>query len=145
IVSIYAGVQEAGPQNIVTLNRGRSDGLEVGHVLALLETGKTVRDRTVSGREYIKLPDERIGEMFVFRVFDNISYALIMTVTKSVNVGDRFTQPDDTQYASAEPRPAASALPAAAPVVPPPTQTPMNQAQPVSPAGAPPAEKNPPK
>jgi LysM repeat protein len=145
IVSVYAGVQEAGPQNIVTLNRGRNDGLEVGHVLALLETGKTVQDRTVSGREFIKLPDERIGEMFVFRVFDSISYALIMNVSKSVNVGDRFTQPDDTQYASAEPRPAASALPAAAPVVPPPTQTQLNQPQGVSPSGTPPAEKNPPK
>ena len=123
IVSIYAGVDQAGPQNIVALNRGTRDGLEVGHVLALLETGATVRDRTVSGREFIKLPDERIGEMFVFRVFDRISYALIMNVIKPVKVGDRFTQPDDS-YASVEPRPAASAVPAAAPVGPPQTVSP---------------------
>ncbi len=126
IVSVYAGVQQAGPQNIVTLNRGRNDGLEVGHVLALLETGATVRDITSGKRDFIKLPDERIGDMFVFRVFDRISYALIMNVAKPVKVGDRFTQPDDTQYASVEPRPAASALPAAAPVVPPPVQMPTN-------------------
>jgi len=139
IVSVYAGVQQAGPQSIVTLNRGRSDGLEIGHVLALLETGATVQDRTVGGREFVKLPDERIGEMFVFRVFDHISYALIMNVAKPVKVGDRFTQPDDLQYASVEPRPAASALPAAAPVVPPAVRTPMNAPQTVSPGGAPPA------
>lgn len=142
IVSIYAGVQQAGPQSIVTLNRGRADGLEVGHVLALLETGATVQDRTVSGREFIKLPDERIGEMFVFRVFDRISYALIMNLAKPVKVGDRFTQPDDLQYASAEPRPAASAIPAAAPVVPPAPSMPMNTPQSVAPAGTPPAEPN---
>jgi hypothetical protein len=109
-------------------------------VLAILQTGATVQDLTVSGREFIKLPDERIGEMFVFRVFDHISYALIMNAVRSVNVGDRFVQPDDLQYASMEPRPAASALPAAAPVVPPAPQTPMNPPQAVSPVGTPPAE-----
>ena len=83
-------------------------------------------DADWGGKEFVKLPDERIGEMFVFRVFDRISYALIMNVGKPVKVGDRFTQPDDTQYASVEPRPAASALPAAAPVVPAPLQTPSN-------------------
>jgi LysM repeat protein len=124
IISIYAGVRQAGPQNIVTLNRGRVDGLEIGHVLALLETGATIEDRTSTARrEYVKLPDERIGEMFVFRVFDHISYALIMSSIKPVEIGDRFVQPDDVLYASVEPRPAASALPASAPVATPPPQT----------------------
>jgi len=139
IISIYAGVDQAGPQNIVALNRGRTDGLEVGHVLALLDTGATVQDRTVSGREFIKLPDERIGEMFVFRVFDHVSYALIMNVGKPVKVGDRFTQPDDLQYASVEPRPAASALPDSAPVGPPVVRTPINSPQTVSPSITPPS------
>jgi LysM repeat protein len=116
IVSIYGGVNQAGPRNIVTLNRGRNDGLEVGHVLALLDTGATIRDLTVPGHEYVKLPDERVGEMFVFRVFDRISYALIMMGSKPVKVGDRFAQPDDVQYGYLEPRPAASALPMAAPI-----------------------------
>jgi hypothetical protein len=124
IISIYAGVRQAGPGNIITLNRGRDAGLEIGHVLALLETGATIEDRTsTTRREYIKLPDERIGEMFVFRVFDRISYALIMNSTKPVEIGDRFVQPDDALYASAEPRPAASAMPASAPVATPPPQT----------------------
>jgi len=135
IVSIYAGVDQAGPQSIVAINRGRADGLEIGHVLALLETGATVQDRTVSGREFVKLPDERIGEMFVFRVFDRIAYALIMNLSKPVKVGDRFTQPDDLQLATAEPRPAASAMPAAAPVGPPVVTTPMSRPQTVTPSG----------
>ncbi|MCS7101368.1 MAG: LysM peptidoglycan-binding domain-containing protein [Burkholderiaceae bacterium] len=125
IVSVYGGVAQAGPQSIVALNRGRADGLEIGHVLALLETGATVRDRTVAGREFVKLPDERIGTMFVFRVFDRIAYALIMTATKPVKVGDRFAQPDDVQFADADPRPAASAVPMAAPVGGPQTVSPM--------------------
>lgn len=95
IVSVYGGVDQAGTQSIVTINRGKRDGLEVGHVLALLQTGETKLDRTSDRREFIKLPDERIGEMFVFRVFDGVSYALVMRVQQPVKVGDRFTQPDD--------------------------------------------------
>jgi nucleoid-associated protein YgaU len=94
IVSIYSGLNQTGTQSVVTLNRGAKHGLEVGHVLGLLETGATILDRTSDKREFVKLPDERIGEMFVFRVFDDISYALVMRVTKPVRVGDRFVQPD---------------------------------------------------
>ncbi len=39
------------------------------------------------------LPDERIGLLFVFRVFDRVSYALILNVQEPVKAGDRFTQP----------------------------------------------------
>ncbi len=106
IVSVYGGVNQAGTQSIVTINRGKRDGLEVGHVLALMQTGETKLDRTSDRREFVKLPDERIGEMFVFRVFDNVSYALVMRVQQPVQVGDRFTQPDDQS-----PRSASSVLP----------------------------------
>ncbi len=94
IVSIYSGLNQTGTQSVVTLNRGAKHGVEIGHVLGLLETGATILDRTSDKREFVKLPDERIGEMFVFRVFDEISYALVMRVTKPVRVGDRFVQPD---------------------------------------------------
>ena len=31
--------------------------------------------------------------LFVFRVFDRMSYALILSVKEPVSAGDRFTQP----------------------------------------------------
>ncbi len=94
IVSIYSGLIETGTQSIVALNRGAQHGMQVGYVLALLDAGQTIRDRTSERNELITLPDERIGHMFVFRVFDEISYALVLRVTKPVRVGDRFTQPE---------------------------------------------------
>ena len=93
IASVYSGVNQAGGGSVVTVNRGSRHGLEVGHVLALLDTGATITDRTSASRESVKLPDERTGEVFVFRVFDNVSYALIMRTTKPVKVGDRVTPP----------------------------------------------------
>jgi LysM repeat protein len=94
IVSIYSGLNETGTQSIVTLNRGAKHGVQVGYVLELLDTGATILDRTSDRREYITLPDERIGMMFVFRVFDEISYALVFRVSKAVKVGDRFVEPE---------------------------------------------------
>jgi len=94
IVSIYSGLTETGTQAVVTLNRGSRHGMKIGYVLALLDTGETILDRTSAKGEYIKLPDERFGAMFVFRVFDEISYALVVRVTRPVRIGDRFVEPD---------------------------------------------------
>src|SRR5665647_1505199 len=48
IIATRGGLRETGPQNVVTLNKGRSDGLEPGHVLALLRLGRTNLERTPS-------------------------------------------------------------------------------------------------
>jgi hypothetical protein len=93
IVSIYGDALTAGQNQIVALNRGANDGIERGHVLALYRDGKVVVDPTDKGRTKIKLPDERHGILFVFRVFERMSYALILTVKDPVAAGDRFTQP----------------------------------------------------
>ena len=93
IVSIYGDSLTAGQNQIVALNRGANDGVERGHVLALYRDGKVVVDPTVKGREKLKLPDERHGILFVFRVFERMSYALILSVKEPVSPGDRFTQP----------------------------------------------------
>jgi LysM repeat protein len=93
IVSIYGDALTAGQNQIVSLNRGLRDGMERGHVLALWRDGTTQIDKTDAARPNIKLPDERHGELFVFRVFDRMSYALILSVKEPVKPGDRFTQP----------------------------------------------------
>ena len=93
IVSVYGEAMTAGQNQIVTLNRGKSDGVERGHVLALWQDGVEVIDRTGSSPTRLKLPDERHGMLFVFQVFDQMSYALILSVKEPVKPGDRFTQP----------------------------------------------------
>ena len=100
VMSIYGGMEnkvgEAGPMSVITINRGRADGLEVGHVLALYSLGGTVRDVTKrSGADdaMIQLPDERVGLSFVFRVFERVSYALVMTITRPVSPLDVVQTP----------------------------------------------------
>jgi hypothetical protein len=92
IVSVYGESVNAGQNQIVALNRGSQDGVESGHVLALWRDGVRMKDSTDGGTQ-IKLPDERHGYLFVFRVFNRMSYALIVSVKEPVSAGDRFTQP----------------------------------------------------
>jgi len=99
IISIYGSVGrvgEAGPQSIVSINRGKADGVEVGHVLALYAKGGSVRDTTKGKNEkdaMIALPNERAGLVFVFRVFERISYALVMNITRPIGPLDVVQTP----------------------------------------------------
>jgi len=100
IISTEGGLRETGPQHVVTLNRGKTDGLEPGHVLALLRLGRINVERTPDPRwfrpdrvESTKLPDERYGLVFVFRVFDRVSYALVMSASRPVLLDDVVTTP----------------------------------------------------
>jgi hypothetical protein len=99
VIGIYGGVAhvgEAGPQAIISISRGKNDGIEVGHVLALYNLGGTVRDVTKPRNApdaMIRLPDERAGIAFVFRVFDRVSYALVMHITRPISPLDVVQTP----------------------------------------------------
>ena len=93
VVSVYGEALNAGQNQIVSLSKGTRDGMERGHVLALWRAGVDAVDTTDGKRTKIKLPDERHGTLFVFRVFDRMSYALILSAQDPVKRGDRFTEP----------------------------------------------------
>lgn len=93
IVSIYGGVDEGGSQSVIALNRGRNDGLEIGHVLALFRNRVSVAVDTDGRRSSTPIPEERYALAFVFRTFDQIAYALVVESSKSVIVGDSARNP----------------------------------------------------
>ena len=93
VASVYGDALSAGQNQIVALNRGRADGVERGHVLALLRAGQRVVDTTDPARPTLQLPDERNGLLFVFRVFDRMSYALILSAQSPVKPADQFSKP----------------------------------------------------
>jgi hypothetical protein len=89
VISVYGGVSQAGQNAVITLSKGKRDGLESGHVLALYHKGETVESES---KEFT-LPDERYGLAFVFRVFDKVSYALVMQTRLPVQLLDRAQTP----------------------------------------------------
>jgi len=95
VVKVHGNaVRYAGQNQIVIINKGLRDGIENGHVLAVLSTGPRMVDKTDGGgRERIKLPDERNGLALVFRPYERVSYALVMQITNPVQVGDKMVNP----------------------------------------------------
>ncbi len=94
IISVYGNaVANAAQNQIVAINRGKADGLETGHVLAILRDGQEILDRTDPSKPKIKFPDELNGLLMVFRTFDKVSYALILQITDGVSVGDHIVNP----------------------------------------------------
>jgi LysM domain-containing protein len=94
IAASQSSVTEIGPHMIVVLNRGAREGLETGNVLALYRDLPTVRPAGATDpNEKIKLPAERYGVVFVFRVFEKVSYALVMHTTRPVNLLDVVQTP----------------------------------------------------
>ncbi len=94
ILALYGGVGEGGRHSIVSLSRGKRDGLEMGHVLAIYRAGAAVTNRFDDGKPQThQLPDERYGLLFIFRVFDRVSYALVMDAARPVVPGDKVRKP----------------------------------------------------
>ena len=109
-------ISEIGQQQIIVLNVGARNGVETGQVFALYRSGIVSTPRRLPSStsndphraeivtvqsEFdpkkvggpVTLPDERYGITFVFRVFEKVSYALVMNAARPVNLLDRVKAP----------------------------------------------------
>ena len=85
VISAYGGLAEAGQYATVVINLGARNGMEEGDVLAVYRNGGKAQG--------ITLPDSRSGLIMVYRVFDKVSYALVMQTTRPVNLRDFVRNP----------------------------------------------------
>jgi len=91
IISVFDGVTQVGTYDVVVLNRGEREGLQVGNVLAIYKRGALVRDRIAN--ETIRLPSERSGLLMVFRTFEKLSYGLVLAAEKPLAINDEVRNP----------------------------------------------------
>lgn len=92
IISLIDGMSTVGQYQTVVINLGREDGMEPGHVLEVRQSGRTVKSPLDNG-EKVHLPEERAGLLMVVRVFDRVSYAMVMTATREIRLNDVVSNP----------------------------------------------------
>jgi nucleoid-associated protein YgaU len=91
IISVFGGVTQVGQFDVVVLNRGAREGLQEGNVLAIYKRGALARDRIA--RDVVRLPSERAGILMVFRVFEKLSYGLVLHTERPLAVHDQVRNP----------------------------------------------------
>ena len=91
IISVFGGVSQVGQYDVVVINRGEREQIEVGNVLAIYKKGAMARDRIAN--EMVRLPSERAGLMMVFRTFEKLSYALVLIPERPLEVADEVRNP----------------------------------------------------
>ena len=81
--------------------------MEPGHVFSAFRPGKRIQDevkyptgsfadqKTLNG-DKVTLPDQYSAHILVFRVFDEVSYAIIMNGKRPVRERDILKHPDET-------------------------------------------------
>jgi len=92
IISSYGGVNDAGPYTTLVINRGESDGLELGHVLFVYKAARQmVKENRNEPTKFA--PSTKVGNLFIYRVYNRLAYGLLLDSTVPVNVGDQVRQP----------------------------------------------------
>ena len=95
LIAVVEGVSQIGQYQVVVVNKGEKDNVEIGHLLGVYRGGKQIEDK-INPRwrgETLILPREKIGTLLVFQVFENISYALVVSATNAIHLYDKVDAP----------------------------------------------------
>ena len=97
----FADAMDAGGRSgVVLLSVGSHDGIDNGTTFSISEPGQTIHDDVASNSwnrsigKTVKLPNEYVGHVMVFRTFDRVSYGLVMDSLRPVHIGGLLSQPE---------------------------------------------------
>jgi len=91
ILAVEGGVTQIGYLDIVALNLGEREGVLEGNVFAIKKAAERVRDPVTA--EMVELPGARAGLLMVFRTFEKMSYAIVLSANRPLKVADKVVVP----------------------------------------------------
>ncbi|HEY3700470.1 MAG TPA: LysM peptidoglycan-binding domain-containing protein [Spongiibacteraceae bacterium] len=91
LLAVEGGVSQIGAMNVVVISKGAREGIKEGNLLAIYKTGETISDPV--NNDVVKTPDFRAGLLMVFRVFDKVSYGLVLRAERPLRVEDSVRNP----------------------------------------------------
>jgi hypothetical protein len=107
VIALTQSSYGSGHYQVIAISAGKNQGVETGHVFSAFRPGKRIQDqvkypigswasnKTLNGSK-VTLPDQFSAHILVFRVFDEVSYAIIMDGDRPVRERDILKHPDET-------------------------------------------------
>jgi hypothetical protein len=86
IIAVVNEILTIGKYQIVVINKGLEDGIARSHLLSVYKKGNVIKERVFE--EEVVLPNLRVGTLLVFRVFERVSYALVIEANIPINILD---------------------------------------------------------
>ncbi len=94
VISILDGISQVGQFNTIAINLGGRDNIQVGNLIQIDHTGAIVRDHNEADPDFlIKLPNERSGIALIIKVYEKMSFALILEAVVPIKVNDLILTP----------------------------------------------------
>jgi hypothetical protein len=106
VISMTNTERMASQLDSVLIDVGSRDGLASGHVLSIKQTGDQIVDETdrerkslvrrlfsIAADEKVEMPRHEVGTLLVYRVFDNLSYGVILSSNEPARIGDMVVNP----------------------------------------------------
>lgn len=104
VMSVADRYRTGGPRDVIAISGGTREGIDNGTVFSIWRRGSSTVDTIKDGLDKeetltlfeskVRLPDEFAGHAMVFRTFNNVSYALVMSSIKPTLVGYELKHPD---------------------------------------------------
>jgi len=97
IVALFDALTQSARNQIIVMNLGKRDDIRIGNILSINTDGGTIIDKRDLDEDddpaIVRIPDVRSGIVMVFKVFDHLSYGLIMSSQRAIHVNDHVATP----------------------------------------------------
>ncbi len=104
VMAVADMLTSGGPRDVIAISGGAREGIDNGTVFSVWRQGQSTVDQVKTSKDIsegmtpfeskVRLPDEFAGHAMVFRTFDKVSYALVMSSVKPTRVGFELKHPD---------------------------------------------------
>ena len=93
-MAVQGGLNQIGQHQVVVLTGGHDQQREVGDVLAVIQKQKDLPSRFMAKKkEPLDFPALTVGRVIVFRIFDKVSYGLVLSATRPIYLLDEVVKP----------------------------------------------------
>ncbi|MBF7688760.1 LysM peptidoglycan-binding domain-containing protein [Acinetobacter rathckeae] len=91
IIRIAGSMANASKHSVVTINLGTYQGIEAGQVFDITQNGLKHGDLD---KHVKQLPTEKVGQLMIFRTFNNVSYGYVLSSRTPIQLGATTQAPE---------------------------------------------------